>query len=80
MKNTGIVRRIDELGRVVLPIEIRRALDLKIKDPVEIYTDSNSIILKKYSDSCVFCSEKEELVAFEGKHICPKCLKKIKGI
>ncbi len=80
MKNTGIVRKIDELGRVVLPIEIRRALDLKIKDAVEIYTDRDTIVLRKYSDSCVFCTEKEDLAEFEGKHICPECLKKLKGI
>ncbi len=80
MKNTGIIRKIDELGRVVLPVEIRRALTLNIKDPVEIYTDKDSIILKKYSCSCIFCDEKEDLIEFHGKHVCPACLKKVKSL
>ena len=53
MKSTGIVRRVDELGRVVLPIELRRTLDIQEKDALEIYVDANSIILKKYEPSCV---------------------------
>ncbi len=80
MKNTGIVRKIDELGRIVLPIEIRRALDLNVKDSVEIYTDKDSIVLKKYSNTCAFCDEQDDLIEFDSKHICPECLKKLKSL
>ena len=75
MKSTGIVRRIDELGRVVLPIELRRTLDIDIKDSLEIYVDNNSIILKKYAPACVFCGEAEDIVNFKGKNVCQKCIK-----
>ena len=55
MKATGIVRKVDELGRIVLPIELRRTLNIEIKDPLEIYVDGESIMLKKYQPACVFC-------------------------
>ena len=77
MKSTGIVRRIDELGRVVLPIELRRTLDIDIKDSLEIYVDNNSIILKKYAPACVFCGEAEDIVNFKGKNVCKKCIKEM---
>ena len=73
MKSTGIVRRIDELGRVVLPIELRRTLDIDIKDSLEIYVDNNSIILKKYAPACVFCGEADDIINFKGKNVCKKC-------
>ena len=79
MKATGMVRRVDELGRVVLPAEIRQAMDIKVKDSLEIYTDGDSIVLKKYQQSCVFCEEAEDLVQFADKRICPACLGKIKS-
>lgn len=78
MKSTGIVRRIDELGRIVLPIELRRTLDIEIKDPMEIYIEGNKIVLKKYCDACVFCGGKDDLEEYMGKHICGECKKKIK--
>ena len=56
MKSTGIVRRVDELGRIVLPIEMRRTLDIAEKDALEIYVDGNHIILKKYEPACIFCN------------------------
>ncbi|MDD6485026.1 MAG: AbrB/MazE/SpoVT family DNA-binding domain-containing protein [Clostridiales bacterium] len=77
MKSVGVVRRIDELGRIVLPIELRRAFDLDYKDPVEIYTDKDCIILKKYSPSCIFCGNKNNIENFGGKNICPECIEKI---
>ena len=55
MKSTGIVRKVDELGRVVIPIELRNKLDIKVKDPIEIFVDGSSIVLKKYEPNCIFC-------------------------
>ena len=77
MKETGIIRPIDELGRIVLPMELRRSLDLKPKDGVEIYTNGDTVVLKKHSPSCVFCGSVEELSDFHGKPICAVCLGEI---
>lgn len=77
MKSTGIVRRIDELGRIVLPIELRRNLDIEIRDPMEIFIDGDSIVLKKHYDACIFCGGREDLTEHMGKHICGECKKKI---
>lgn len=78
MKSTGIVRKIDELGRIVLPIELRRTLDIAEKDALEIYVDQEAIILKKYKTSCTFCSSNENLVEFKGKAVCAECLAQLK--
>lgn len=78
MKATGMVRKIDELGRIVIPAEIRQAMDIKIRDAMEIYTNGDAIILQKYQQSCVFCASAEDLIYFEEKRICPACLEKIK--
>lgn len=78
MKSTGIVRRVDELGRVVLPIELRRTLDIAEKDPLEIYVDSNTIILKKYEPSCIFCGNSKDVFVFKGRNICPACMEELK--
>ena len=80
MKSTGIVRKVDELGRIVLPMELRQVFDIKTKDSLEIFVDSDSIILKKYQPSCVFCSSRENTVNFEGKLVCESCLEKLKNI
>ena len=80
MKSTGIVRQMDSLGRIVLPIELRRTLDIAQKDSLEIYVDETSIVLKKYEPSCVFCDNVRGLVPFNDKKICPECLAKIKDI
>lgn len=77
MKATGIVRKVDELGRIVLPIELRRTLDIAEKDPLEIYVDGDSIVLKKYQSSCVFCDSTSDVKVFKGKNICSKCLKEL---
>jgi len=74
MKSTGIVRKVDELGRVVLPIELRRTLGIEEKDALEIYVDREKIILKKYEPACVFCGNAEEVQNFKGKNICRECL------
>jgi AbrB family transcriptional regulator, transcriptional pleiotropic regulator of transition state genes len=80
MKATGIVRKVDELGRVVIPIELRRVLDIAEKDALEIYTDEDRIILRKYepSYSCIFCGSADDVTLFKGKNICKKCLRELK--
>ena len=78
MKSTGIVRKVDELGRIVLPSELRKSLGIEIKDSLEIYVSGDSIILKKYLPACIFCGEANEVTVFKGKNICSKCLKQIK--
>lgn len=80
MKSTGIVRNVDELGRIVLPIEMRRTLDIGEKDALEIYVEGSSVILKKYKPSCVFCDATKDITVFKGKNICPKCLKELKEL
>ena len=77
MKSTGIVRKVDELGRIVLPVEIRRTMHITAEDSIEIYTEGNSIILEKYEESCVFCGSKKAIVTFKGKNICEKCKQSI---
>ncbi|MFY9188237.1 MAG: AbrB/MazE/SpoVT family DNA-binding domain-containing protein [bacterium] len=74
MKSTGIVRKVDELGRVVIPIELRRTLDIAERDALEIYVDADKIVLKKYQPDCVFCGSAEDVVSFQGKNVCQKCL------
>ena len=73
MKSTGIVRKVDELGRVVLPIELRRTLGIEEKDPLEIYMDGPSIVLRKYQVSCVFCDSEKDICSVRGKNVCRKC-------
>lgn len=73
MKSTGIVRKVDELGRIVIPIELRRTLDIDIKDAVEIYVNGDQIILKKYQTGCVFCGSTHELQMFRDKYVCAQC-------
>ena len=80
MKSTGIVRKVDELGRIVLPIGMRRTLDIGEKDALEIYVEGSSVILKKYKPSCVFCDATKDITVFKGKNICPKCLKELKEL
>lgn len=78
MKSTGIVRKIDELGRIVLPIELRRTMKMQIRDEVEITAEDDRIILKKYQPkenaSCIFCSSQEGLRAFKEHWICQNCM------
>lgn len=77
MKSTGIVRKVDELGRVVLPIELRRTLEIAEKDALEIYVDGNSIVLRKYEPSCVFCGDARNVTSFRGKNVCANCLREL---
>lgn len=73
MRSVGVVRKVDELGRVVIPIEVRRNLGIAEKDPLEIYVDSEKIILKKYEPTCIFCGEAGSIKHFRGKKICKEC-------
>lgn len=80
MKSTGVVRRIDELGRIVLPIEIRKNLNIENRDTVEIFVEEDKIILKKYEPACIFCGNARNVFIFKGKNICPACIKEIQEI
>lgn len=77
MKSTGIVRKLDELGRVVLPIELRRTMDLSIHDTVEIFVEDDRIILKKYHPACIFCGDARNVTTFKGKLVCANCLQEL---
>lgn len=80
MKATGIVRKVDSLGRLVLPIELRKTLGIEIKDPIEIFVDGNQIILKKYEPACVFCGSAEDVQIVGKKTICRNCIEEIKKL
>ena len=77
MKATGIIRKIDELGRIVLPIELRRSMDLEDKDALEIFTDGDKIVLKKFQPNCVFCGKSKNIVSYKEKNICSDCLQEL---
>lgn len=79
MKNTGIVRKVDELGRVVIPKELRNTLGINERDPLEIYVEGHKIILQKYQNRCLFCGEKTEN-AFMDKCVCEGCINKMKEL
>ncbi len=78
MKSTGVVRQIDPLGRIVLPIEMRNVLGIEKKDSLEIFVDGDSIILKKYQPSCIFCNESNDVISFAQKLVCRQCLQALK--
>ena len=77
LKSLGIVRKVDSLGRLVLPIELRRTLNIDEKDALEIYTDNEKIILKKYEPACVFCGNAEGVQSFKGKNVCHQCAEQL---
>lgn len=77
MKTTGIVRRVDELGRIVLPVELRRTLDIEERDELEIYLDDDHIVLKKYEPHCVFCGSSFSLVKYCNKNVCAECVQSL---
>jgi len=80
MKATGIVRKVDKLGRIVLPIELRNTLEIGIGDPIEIYVDGDFILLKKYAPQCIFCGNAKDVESVRGRNVCSNCLKDIKGL
>jgi transcriptional pleiotropic regulator of transition state genes len=77
MKATGIVRKVDELGRIVLPIELRRTHDLDIKDAVEIFVEGDLILLRKYEPACIFCDSTEDIQEYKGKKVCADCRREL---
>lgn len=79
MKSTGIVRRIDNLGRIVVPVELRRIMDIEINDPVEIFVDNEYVMLEKYQPKCIFCNNCDGIKTFKKKTICDKCIEELKG-
>ncbi|MBR5217960.1 MAG: AbrB/MazE/SpoVT family DNA-binding domain-containing protein [Oscillospiraceae bacterium] len=78
VKATGIVRKVDELGRIVLPIELRRTLDIAERDPLEIYVEGSSIVLKKYRPTCVFCDSVKDISVYREKNVCARCLRELR--
>lgn len=77
MKSTGIIRKVDDLGRIVLPIELRRTLDIAERDELEIYMENDQIILCKYEPACLFCGSDRKLVSHNGKNVCRNCIRKL---
>ncbi len=78
MKSTGIVRKVDEVGRFVLPIETRRILGLEEKSEIEIFVENDTVVLKKYHSSCMFCQNTNDLTTLRGKNICKNCIEELK--
>lgn len=77
MKATGIVRKVDELGRIVLPIELRRSLDIEERDALEIYLDGDRIILRKHENCCLFCGATNGVTTYKGKLVCRGCIREL---
>jgi len=80
MKSTGIVRKIDDLGRIVLPKELRKVLDIEERDPLEIFVDGSTVMLQKYQPSCVFCGNAGDIRPFKGKNVCTDCISEFTAI
>lgn len=80
MKSTGIIRKVDNLGRIVLPIELRRTMDIAEREELEIYMDNERIILQKYEMSCIFCGSSRALTSFRGKNVCRECARRIADV
>jgi len=80
MKATGIVRKVDVLGRIVLPIELRKNLDIEREDPIEIYVDGDYILLKKYEPACIFCGNAKVVKRIRDKIICEECVTELKAM
>ena len=77
MKSTGIIRKVDDLGRIVLPIELRRTLDIEERDELEIYMENDRIILQKFEPACIFCGSSKGLISYRRKNVCQNCIKKM---
>ncbi|WAH38824.1 AbrB/MazE/SpoVT family DNA-binding domain-containing protein [Alicyclobacillus dauci] len=73
MKSTGVVRKVDMLGRIVMPIELRKTLNIDVRDPIEIFVNEDRITLRKYEQSCLFCDNVEDVPEFKGKPVCQNC-------
>ena len=79
MKSTGVVRQLDTLGRIVIPIELRRTMDIAIKDSLEIFVEGDRIILQKYQPCCIFCGDSGDVTSYRGKLVCKHCLEELRG-
>ncbi|MFW5998899.1 MAG: AbrB/MazE/SpoVT family DNA-binding domain-containing protein [Halanaerobiaceae bacterium] len=80
MKSTGIVRKIDDLGRMVIPKELRKTMNINKKDPMEIFVDNDKIILQKYEPGCIFCGDIENTIDYKGKIVCQECLEEVNDV
>ncbi len=80
MKATGIVRPIDELGRVVIPKELRKVFQIKNRDSMEIFVEKDMIILKKYEPACIFCGDSDNIISYDGRMVCANCVEKMKDM
>ena len=80
MKSTGIIRKIDELGRFVIPMEMRNKLDISSNDSLEIYVEGTTIMLRKYEPDCVFCGSSKNVTPYKGKNVCEKYLSEMKKL
>ena len=78
MKSTGVVRKLDDLGRIVIPIELRRNIDIGLRDTLEIFVEDDKIILKKYHPACIFCNDARDVIYYKDKLICKRCLEELK--
>ena len=74
MKSTGIVRQVDELGRIVLPAEMRHTMDITTSDSLEIYVSDDTIMLKKHQPACIFCNGIQNIISYKGKNVCSSCV------
>ena len=79
MKSTGMVRQLDTLGRIVIPVELRRTMDLSLKDTLEIFVDGDQIVLKKYHPACVFCNDARDVISYQGKLVCRRGLAELRS-
>ena len=80
MKATGIVRPVDPLGRVVIPVELRRTLNIKTDDSLEVFVDGEYIMLKKYEPACIFCGNAKDVENIRGKNVCKDCIEEMKKL
>lgn len=80
MKTVGIIRKVDELGRVVLPVEMRRTLGIEERDPLEISMEGEMVILRKVQSNCAFCGGHKDLLEFNNKWVCCECRKEIMAL
>jgi transcriptional pleiotropic regulator of transition state genes len=77
VKSTGIVRKIDDLGRLVIPKELRKTMNINKKDPMEIFIDGDRIILNKYEPACIFCGSMDKNIKYEGRIVCKECIEEM---
>jgi len=79
MKATGITRKLDTLGRIVIPVELKRTLNIENRDSIEIFTEGDTIILRKYEPACIFCRNAKDVSNYKGKNICSVCRSELRG-